>query len=219
MYFDTDTLLKYTDLKFFVTRLLWICYLLYHCKTKVFIKLFIENKGFHWSLKNKRTNKHYPYLRAGKYHAKGPYHQPFHRVYPAFLKWWINALQTTLLKHVLGFRPLLPFVFLSEELRVPLAMLLFEEWKKKKLSWQSDILEAELPQFPTSDFVAVTRAVMFWQSWQACEWWAFLEPSLCFTHPVLHPNAALKHFNPFPYRSCQFCLYNDTDHAVGVQTH
>lgn len=131
MYFDTDTLLKYTDLKFFVTRLLWICYLLYHCKTKVFIKLFIENKGFHWSLKNKRTNKRYPYLRAGKYHAKGPYHQPFHRVYPAFLKWWINALQTTLLKHVLGFRPLLPFVFLSEELRVPLAMLLFEEWKKK----------------------------------------------------------------------------------------
>lgn len=66
MYFDADTLLKYTDPKFFVTRLLWICYLLYHCKTKVFIKLFIENKGLHWSLKNERMNKSYLCLRAGK---------------------------------------------------------------------------------------------------------------------------------------------------------
>lgn len=110
MYFDTDTLLKYTDPKFFVTHLLWICYLLYHCKTKVFIKLFIENKGLHWSLKTERTIKCYPCLRAGKEPAKGPYRQLLGRVYLSFLKWRINALQTTtLLELVLWLRLLLPF--------------------------------------------------------------------------------------------------------------
>lgn len=108
MYFDTDTLLKYTDPKFFVTHLLWICYLLYHCKTKVFIKLFIENKGLHWSLKTERTIKCYPYLRAGKEPAKGPY--CFVEFTHLSSKWRINALQATaLLKLVLWLRLLLPF--------------------------------------------------------------------------------------------------------------
>lgn len=134
MYFDTDTLLKYTDPKFFVTHLLWICYLLYHCKTKVFIKLFIENKGLHWSLKTERTIKCYPYLRAGKEPAKGPY-------------CFVEFTHLSSNEELMPCKPL-PFwnlsygsdccfhfktVFLSEELRVPFVMLPLQKKKKGKI--------------------------------------------------------------------------------------
>lgn len=146
MYFDTDTLLKYTDPKFFVTHLLWICYLLYHCKTKVFIKLFIENKGLHWSLKTERTIK---CLRAGKEPAKGPYYHLLCRVYLSFLKWRINALQTTvLLELVLWLRQLLPFQNSVSSWGAECVFCNATLTKERgKLSPPNHSLEAELPQF------------------------------------------------------------------------
>lgn len=95
MYFDTDTLLKYTDPKFFVTHLLWICHLLYHCKTKVFIKLFIENKSLHWSLK--KVDSTGLCQLTSQLSSVGNFILPFLAYLPAFLIWDINTLQTTLL--------------------------------------------------------------------------------------------------------------------------
>lgn len=99
--------------------------------------------------------------------------------------------------------------FLSEDLRVPLVMLPLKK-KKIKLTKHFRGWIATAPHFSfCSSNISHHILAVLTSPW-IC---------LCFTHPVLYPNAAVKHANPCPYRNCQFCLCNNRNHAVGGQPH
>lgn len=177
MYFDTDTLLKYTDPKFFVTHLLWICYLLYHCKRKVFIKLFIENKGLHWSLKNERTKATHIWelgssvLNVCTTNLCVEFTQlsSNRELTPCRLPFWNISYS---LNCSFYFRS----GFLSEDLRVPLVMLPLKKKIKIKLTKHFRGWIATAPHFSfCSSNISHHILAALTSPWRC----------LCFTHPVL----------------------------------